>query len=205
MPSGAKIRLALLASGGGSNVDQICAHFTNHPDIEVRIIITNNAHAGVIQIAKKHQVPCYVFPKDAWTEPAILTELLEVNSISHIILAGFLLLIPAWLIALYPHRIVNIHPALLPKHGGKGMFGHHVHRAVKNAGELISGITIHEVNAHYDDGNILFQHEVLLDETDTPEDIGAKVLRAEHYYYPKVIERWVLGKPVVHPLLHQPH
>lgn len=196
MPSGADFRLAILASGGGSNADKICAHFYRHPSIRVALIITNHARAGVIQVAARHHIPCYTVPRSNWQSASPVREILHEHRITHIVLAGFLLLLPAWLIAGYPGRIVNIHPALLPRYGGKGMYGHHVHEAVKASGDLVSGITIHEVNERYDEGHILFQEEVPLDITDSPEEIAAKVLRVEHQYYPVVIEKWVLGHPI---------
>lgn len=193
MPSEAKHTLAILASGSGSNADKICSYFANHDTIRVGVILTNNPTAGVIAVAGRHRIPYHVIPRTAWKDEALTGSVFMQYGITHVILAGFLLLIPGWLIACYPSKIINIHPALLPRYGGKGMYGHHVHQAVKHAGDLVSGITIHEVNEHYDEGNIIFQQEVMLAETDTPEEIGAKVLAAEHRYYPIVIERWVEG------------
>ena len=197
MPSGTKPCLAIFASGGGSNADRICAYFKDHPQISVGVIITNNANAGVRQVAERHDIPSFVITKKDWHTSEHVLPLLEQHDISHIILAGFLLLIPEWLIKAYPDRIVNIHPALLPKYGGKGMYGHHVHEAVKAAGETYSGITIHIVDEQYDKGDILFQAKVDLDEDDTPGEIAAKVLKLEHYYFPRVIERWVLNQSIL--------
>jgi phosphoribosylglycinamide formyltransferase 1 len=191
MPSAIKPRLAIFASGGGSNADKICSYFEKHPTIVVAAIFTNNPKAGVIQVAQKHHVDCLTISKNDWKMADQVLPSLESHHITHIILAGFLLLIPEWLIEAYPDRIVNIHPALLPKYGGKGMYGHNVHEAVKKAGDKESGITIHIVDEHYDKGDILFQHRVDLEPDDNPEQIAAKVLGAEHYYYPRVIEKWV--------------
>jgi phosphoribosylglycinamide formyltransferase-1 len=191
MSSEVKVRLAILASGGGSNADQICRYFHQHPEIAIGAIMTNNPKAGVRHIAELHRIPFYFVPKMNWREEGEVLSILKQHHITHIILAGFLLLIPEWLLRAYPQRIVNIHPALLPKYGGKGMYGHHVHEAVKKAGDARSGITIHIIDEHYDEGEILFQKIVDLMPEDTPDQIGAKVLVAEHYYYPRVIEQWV--------------
>lgn len=193
MPSGDKANLVIFASGGGSNADKICTYFKGHPTIRVRLIITNRVDAGVLQVAEMHGVESVYIAKKYWSHPEIILPLLETSGITHIVLAGFLSLIPDWLIHEYNGHIINIHPALLPKYGGKGMYGHHVHEAVKSAGDLVSGITIHEVNEQYDEGKILFQHEVQLHANDTPEEIGRKVLKAEHAWFPRVIEEWITG------------
>lgn len=189
-----KINLAILASGAGSNADKICTYFKDHPLIQVNLIISNNINAGVLQIASSHGIESIVIPKSSWATPEIVLPDLRTKEITHIVLAGFLLLIPAWLVLEFKDHIINIHPALLPKYGGKGMYGHHVHEKVKSSGDMISGITIHEVNAHYDDGDIIFQKEININSEDSAEQIASKVLEIEHYYYPRVIEQWVLGK-----------
>jgi phosphoribosylglycinamide formyltransferase 1 len=194
MSSAIKPRLAILASGGGSNADKICSYFHEHPAVSVGVIITSNPHAGVAHIAEKHRVDFFTVTKKEWADDSIVMPILDKHHITHIILAGFLLLIPEWLIKAYPDRIINIHPALLPKYGGKGMFGHHVHEAVKRSGDPVSGITIHVVDQHYDTGDIIFQHEVPLQPDDTAEMIASRVLKAEHYYYPRVIEKWVMNE-----------
>ena len=191
MPSGAKAVLAILASGTGSNADKICQYFHAHPDIHVGLIITNRAEAGVLKVAEKHGIPSTYIPKKKWADPNEVLPHFDSTHITHVVLAGFLLLVPPYLIKAYPHRIINIHPALLPKHGGKGLYGHYVHASVKEAGDTISGITIHEVNEHYDEGEIIFQKEVSILPEDSPEEIGRKVLQLEHRYYPEVIESWV--------------
>lgn len=192
MSSGAKIKLAILASGTGSNADKICSYFANHPAIEVALILTNRSKAGVLHFAEQHHVHSAVIPKSEWSQPEVVLPLLAGHHITHIVLAGFLLLLPDWLIEEYKGRIVNIHPALLPKYGGKGMHGMHVHEKVKEAGENVSGITIHHVDEQYDNGDIIFQKEVALDPTDSAADIANKVLKLEHEYYPKVIEETFL-------------
>lgn len=192
MPSGDNAHIAIFASGGGSNADKICTYFKAHPSIRVNLIVTNRAEAGVLQVAGRHEIESVYIHKKYWTHPEIILPVLESSGITHIVLAGYLSLIPDWLIRAYPGHIINIHPALLPRHGGKGMYGHHVHEAVKSAGELVSGITIHEVNEHYDDGKVIFKKEVELEASDTAEDIARKVLQVEHTYYPQVIENWIL-------------
>lgn len=199
MSSEVKFNLAILASGTGSNADKICTYFKDHPHIQVRLIISNNLHAGVLDIALSHEIDSLVIPRADWKYPGSILPALESKKITHIILAGFLLLIPNWLVNEYRGRILNIHPALLPKHGGKGMYGMHVHRSVKEAGELVSGITIHEVDERYDEGDIVFQEKTSLDPNDTAKDIASKVLRLEHYHFPRVIEKWVYPNAKVSP------
>lgn len=193
MPSGDKASLAIFASGGGSNADKICTYFKIHPAISVSLIVTNRVDAGALKVADIHGVESVYISKPYWSHPEIILPVLETSGITHIVLAGFLSLIPDWLIHEYNGHIINIHPALLPKYGGKGMYGHHVHEAVKSAGDLVSGITIHEVNEHYDEGKILFQQEVALNADDTAEEIGLKVLQVEHAWFPRVIEKWITG------------
>lgn len=188
------INLAIFASGTGSNADKICTYFKDHPDIKVNLIISNNINAGVLNVASSHGVESIVIPKSSWATPEIVLPDLRTKEITHIVLAGFLLLIPSWLVHEFKGHIINIHPALLPKYGGKGMYGHHVHEKVKSSGDVISGITIHEVNEKYDDGDVIFQKEIEIDAHDSSTDIGAKVLQLEHFYYPRIIEQWVLGK-----------
>jgi len=191
MPSGDKARIAIFASGGGSNADKICAYFETHPDINVELIVSNKAEAGVLKVADRHGIESVYISKKYWQHPEIILPVLETSEITHIVLAGFLSLIPDWLIKAYKGRIINIHPALLPNYGGKGMYGHHVHEAVKKSGDLISGITIHEVNEHYDEGKVIFRKEVELEAMDTPEEIARKVLQVEHMYFAQVIEGWI--------------
>ena len=191
MPSGDKARIAIFASGGGSNADKICSFFETHPDIRVELIVSNKPEAGVLKVADRHGIASVYISKKYWQHPEIILPVLETSDITHIVLAGFLSLIPGWFIEAYKNRIINIHPALLPQHGGKGMYGHHVHEAVKLSGELITGITIHEVNEHYDEGKVIFRKEVEIDAEDTPEEIARKVLHVEHMYYPQVIEGWI--------------
>lgn len=195
MHSGVNAGIAIFASGGGSNADKICTYFKSHPTISVNLIVSNRMDAGVFKVAASHAIPTAYFPKKTWAEQTLILDTLHHAGVTHIVLAGYLLLLPSWLIQHFNHRIINIHPSLLPRHGGQGMYGHHVHEAVKHSGELISGMTIHEVNEKYDEGKILFQKEVSLDKNDTAEDIAKKVLQAEHAFYASIIERWISNSP----------
>ena len=190
--SGAKSNLVILASGAGSNADKICTYFKDHPDIRVSLIITNRSKAGVLNIAASHGIESLVITRSEWVYGDIILPLFEEKEITHIILAGFLLLVPEWLVESYRGRILNIHPALLPLYGGKGMYGMHVHRAVKEAGEVMSGITIHEVDEHYDQGDVVFQKALRLEPEDSAEEIAHKILQLEHYHYPREIEKWIM-------------
>ena len=185
-----KKRLAIFASGSGSNAQKIAEYFKNHPTIEVALVVSNKADAGVLDIAKSFGIETYVIPSKAeFTQTETLLQELYVSQIDFIVLAGFLWLIPEYLIEAYPSRIVNIHPALLPKYGGKGMHGMHVHHAVVAAGEKESGITIHYVDKVYDNGEHLFQATVPLEPGDTPEVVQQKVLVLEHTNFAQVIEK----------------
>jgi phosphoribosylglycinamide formyltransferase 1 len=189
-------RLAIFASGSGTNAEAIFKHFQNHSSIKVELLLTNNPSAPVLDKAKIFGVTTIVFTKDQFSESNEVIKQLQLHKITHVVLAGFLLLIPKNLIAAYPNKIVNIHPALLPKFGGKGMYGMKVHEAVKAAGEKETGITIHEVNEKYDEGKIVFQASCKVLSLDTHQQIAQKVQVLEHENYPAVIEKWV--KSVVH-------
>lgn len=184
------IHLALFASGSGSNVENIVKHFTNHPTIKVTTILCNNPNAGVIDRAKRLDIPCIVFSKKELEEGTV-GKLLQQNSIDFIVLAGFLLKFPENLTKKYTHKIINIHPALLPKYGGKGMYGMHVHNAVVTHKEKESGITIHYVNENYDEGAIIFQDSVAVLPTDSAEDVAQKIHALEYKHFPRVIEQIV--------------
>ena len=187
MPSGDKAQLAIFASGGGSNADKICTYFKSHPSIAVSLILTNRADAGVLQVADRHGIESVYISKKYWSHPEIILPVLETSGITHIILAGFLSLIPDWLIQEYRGHIINIHPALLPKYGGKGMYGNKVHQAVIDAKEKESGITIHYVDEIYDHGNIIFQATCIVDEHETVISLAQKIHLLEHQHYPAVI------------------
>jgi phosphoribosylglycinamide formyltransferase-1 len=181
--------LAIFASGSGSNAEEFMKYFKNHHALKVSLVLTNKSNAGVIQRAEKFDIPCIVFSKEDLSHPEFL-KILRDNKIDFIVLAGFLLKVPEYLIEAYPERILNIHPALLPKYGGKGMYGEHVHRAVLAAGENQSGITIHLVNKHYDEGRHIFQDKVIVDKDDSPESLAKKIHVLEHENYPRVAEEY---------------
>jgi phosphoribosylglycinamide formyltransferase 1 len=187
------VRLAVFLSGSGTNAEKIFSYFQNHSTIEVGLVLSNNSQAFGLTRATKFNIPVRTFDKHQFRESEEVINWLRGERITHIVLAGFLWLIPENLIAAFPHRIINIHPALLPKFGGKGMYGVKVHEAVKASGEMQTGITIHEVDQHYDEGKVLFQAKCELQPTDTPQQIAAKVQQLEHAYYPTVIEGWVKG------------
>lgn len=188
-----KSRLTIFSSGNGSNAEAIMAYFQNNPKIQVAVLLSNNPEAQALDRAKKFNVPVKVFNKEQFRESDDIINWLNENKITHIVLAGFLLLISEKLIAAFPDKIINIHPSLLPKFGGKGMYGMKVHKAVKAAGETETGITIHLVNAHFDEGKILFQDSCNVEVSDSAESIFKKVQRLEHRHYPEVIEQWVRG------------
>ncbi|MCZ8353807.1 MAG: phosphoribosylglycinamide formyltransferase [Cyclobacteriaceae bacterium] len=184
-------RLAIFASGSGSNAEAIMKFFEHHAIIEVALIISNKENAGVIEKAKQFDVKSLLINKEAFYQSRAVLQILQSHGISHIVLAGFLLLVPDYLIKAYPDKIINIHPSLLPKFGGKGMYGMHVHRAVITAKENESGLTIHLVNEHFDDGEILLQVKCAIETNDSAETLAKKVLQLEHKHYPRVIADWV--------------
>ncbi|MEL7123305.1 MAG: phosphoribosylglycinamide formyltransferase [Bacteroidota bacterium] len=189
--------IAIFASGRGSNAEQILKYIQTKElseQINVGLIVSNKKEAPVLDLAKRHGITSHILKRKAFYERTELLDVLEQHKIDWIILAGFLWLIPGYLVERFDHKIVNIHPALLPKYGGKGMYGMHVHKAVKAAGETQSGISIHYVNEHYDEGNIIFQTTCELDAQDTAEMIASKVLALEHQHFPQVVARLVLGE-----------
>ena len=190
--------LAIFASGGGSNARAIINYFAKEAsEIRVTLIVSNKKDAGVLSIAQENGIAAIVIDKTTFYETTVLLDELKASNIEYIVLAGFLWLIPAYLVDNYDKRMLNIHPALLPKFGGKGMYGHHVHEAVKAAGEIESGPTIHWVTKNYDEGTIVFQAKTGLAPSDSPVEIARKVLELEHKHFPKVIEQVVLGLSVV--------
>lgn len=189
-----KFRLAIFASGTGSNAEEIIKYFEYHPSIEVKLLLSNNSKAPVLQRAEKFRIKTQTFTRIQFASSYEILSLLKEHEITHLVLAGFMWLVPDYLTHNFSGKIINIHPALLPKFGGKGMYGMFVHEAVKASAETETGITIHEVNEHYDEGKIVFQATCGIDETDTPQSIAVKVQQLEHMHYPKVIERWVLNK-----------
>lgn len=184
-------RIAIFASGSGSNAENIARYFSGSNDIEISLILSNKKEAFVHERAKKLGIPSYTFSKTEFDEADLILETLQQYEIDFIVLAGFLLKVPRPILEAFPNRIINIHPALLPKYGGKGMYGDRVHRAVIDAGEKESGISIHYVNEHYDEGNIIFQATCEVLPSDSPDDIAQKVHQLEYNYFPEVIEKIV--------------
>jgi phosphoribosylglycinamide formyltransferase 1 len=182
-----KINLAIFASGAGSNAQNIFNYFKSDPNINVSLIICNKINAGVLQIAKNNNSPTLLIEKDKFFNDDAYLPILQKHEINFIVLAGFLWKIPNQLIKAYPQKIVNIHPALLPKFGGKGMYGHFVHEAVLAANETQSGITIHYVDEVYDHGNIIFQASCTIAANETPQTLAQKISKLEHEHYPKII------------------
>lgn len=183
-------RLAIFASGSGTNAETIMTYFKNHPLISVAALLSNNPNAYALQRAQKFNVPTFVFNRHQFKESREVLYWLTEKKITHLVLAGFMWLVPDYLVNAYAGRIINIHPALLPGYGGKGMYGMRVHEAVKAAGETETGITIHLVNERYDEGKILLQAQVKLVGSETAEEIAAKVHELEYRHYPDVIEKW---------------
>lgn len=188
-----KFRIAVFASGSGTNAEEVFKYFKDHQRIEVALLLSNNPSAYALQRAANHDIETLVFNRQEFLDGTMLGEKLAQARITHIVLAGFLWLIPSYLLQRFPDRIINIHPALLPKYGGKGMYGAKVHQAVKASRELETGITIHLVNERYDEGKVLFQGRCAIGEQDTPDQIAACVQKLEHEHYPKVIEKWILS------------
>jgi phosphoribosylglycinamide formyltransferase-1 len=185
------IRIAVFASGSGSNAENIVRHFEGNKLISTPIILTNNKDAGVIQRAKRLKIPCSVFSNIEFRETDKVLKLLESAKIDYIVLAGFLLLVPKKIIYKYKDRIINIHPALLPHFGGKGFYGMKVHKAVIDTGAIMSGITIHHVNEQFDDGEIIFQAACHVSKEDTAESLAGKIHALEYAYFPVVIEKLI--------------
>lgn len=182
-------RIAVFASGSGTNMQRIAEYFQGNPAIEVSVVVCNKAGAGVIQRADKLQIPVLMIHRDNFYQSEAITKQLLDLQIDLIVLAGFLWLIPDHLLQAFPQHIINIHPALLPKYGGKGMFGEHVHKAVIDAGEKESGITIHYVNEHYDEGAVIFQTSFMLSTNETHDSLARRIHQLEYRYFPEVIER----------------
>jgi phosphoribosylglycinamide formyltransferase 1 len=186
-------RLAIFASGSGSNAENIAEYFRDSTFAEVCLILTNNPRATVLERAARLNIPAGVFDRKIFYDTKNVLERLRSESIDFIVLAGFLWLIPPYLLKAYPHRIINIHPALLPKYGGKGMYGMRVHTEVINNKEKQSGITIHYVNECYDEGSVIFQARCDVLPGDTPEDLASRVHQLEYKHFPAVIKELVSG------------
>lgn len=184
-------RLAIFASGSGTNAEKIIQYFADIDDIEVSLIVCNKEKAGVLDIAERWGIPTILINRLFFYESDQMLFELKQQSIDFIVLAGFLWMIPKYLIQAFPQKMINIHPALLPKFGGKGMYGMHVHKAVKDTGEKQTGITIHYVNEKYDDGAVIFQASCPVTIEDSPDDIRKKVQLLEHRYFPEITEKVV--------------
>ena len=181
-------KILLFASGTGSNVENIIHHFKNHQDIIVVGVLTNNPNAQVIDKAKNHNVPTLIFNREQLTDGFVFDKIAELKP-DLIVLAGFLWKMPEEIVKAYPNKIINIHPALLPKYGGKGMYGIKVHQTVLDNKDKETGITIHYVNEHYDEGEFIFQQKVAIEDCKTPEDVANKIHELEHKYFPIIIEK----------------
>lgn len=189
-----KIRLAVLASGSGSNTASLVKYFSGHPAVEISLIVSNNPEAYVLQRAEKAGVPWELITKKQWADRDAVSGLFRTYGIDGIVLAGYLLLIPEWFIRMFCNKILSIHPALLPRFGGKGMYGTHVHRAVIASGAKRSGISIHVVNENYDEGEVIFQAELPVRHDDTAESLAKRIQELEHMHYPAVVERYFLSR-----------
>lgn len=181
-------KIIVFASGSGTNAENIIKYFSNSEIAKVVSVFTNNASAKVIDRAKNHQIPVEIFSKNELLERNVLQKIQKIDP-DLIVLAGFLLKFPENIIEQYPNKIINIHPALLPKYGGKGMYGMHIHRAIVNNKEKETGISIHYVNENYDEGGIIFQANVALTDQDTPETVAEKIHELEQTHFPEIIHK----------------
>ncbi len=188
-------RIAIFASGTGTNATRFFEYFKNHEKAEISLLLSNNPNAKVLQSAALAGVPTFVFSAGELKNTSKVQEKLREQNIDFIVLAGFMLLIPEDITLDYQNRIVNIHPALLPDFGGKGMYGHHVHKAVIESGRKKSGISIHYVNSIYDDGDIIFRAECKVLDGDTVESLSARIQKLEHEHYPKIVEKLIKELP----------
>jgi phosphoribosylglycinamide formyltransferase-1 len=188
------VSIAIFASGVGSNARNILAYLNDSDHVKVALLLSNNAQSGVPNIAAEFDIPFYIFNRADLYESDKVIEVLHSHNVKYIVLAGFLWLIPPSLIKAYPDRIINIHPALLPKFGGKGMYGMKVHEAVKQARETETGITIHLVNEEYDKGRVLFQEGIRISADDSVEDIAVKIHGLEYAHFPGVVLEYIKGQ-----------
>lgn len=184
-----KVNVAVFVSGGGTNCENLITYFKESETVNIALVISNKADAYALVRAKRHGVPTAVVPKAELHDEQKVLQLLRDYDIQFIVLAGFLPLVPDYLINAFPRRIINLHPALLPKFGGKGMWGHHVHEAVKAAGETETGMTVHYVTPVCDGGEIIAQYHVSLSSTDTVDDIAEKEHQLEMQYFPTIVEK----------------
>ena len=187
------INIAIFASGSGTNAQKIMEYFDNHPEIKVSLVLSNKPDAPVLLRAANFFIPTYIFDRQNFYTGDEVLNILKEHNISWLVLAGFMWLVPENILLSFPNKILNIHPALLPKFGGKGMYGMKVHEAVISAGETESGITIHFANASYDEGQIIFQAKCSVGKNDSPASLAEKIHQLEHAHYPQAIERTILG------------
>lgn len=183
--------IAIFVSGSGTNCENIIRHFSGHQQVNIALVLSNRADAYALVRAQRLGVPTAVVSKSEFNDEKKMNSLLDSYHIDFIVLAGFLLMVPSFLIRRYDRRMLNIHPALLPKHGGKGMYGHHVHEAVKAAGDTETGMTVHWVSDVCDGGEIIAQFSTPLSPDDTPDDIAHKEHLLEMEHFPKVIEKTI--------------
>jgi phosphoribosylglycinamide formyltransferase-1 len=186
--------IAIFASGNGSNAVNLIQHFKHHAAISVQLLVCNNPEAGVLEKTKQLGIEVLIAPNESFVDGEIICKTLRERNIDWIVLAGFLRKIPSLLIQQYPNRIINIHPALLPKFGGKGMFGRHVHEAVLAANEKKSGISIHFVNEAFDEGKLIAQFETTVLSTDTPLSLAEKIHTLEQVHFPICVEQTILNQ-----------
>lgn len=182
-------QIVILASGSGSNAENIITYFNNNPNINVAAVLTNKKEAKVLERCDRLEVPAFYFNKAAFSKTGAVVDLLKGLNTDLVVLAGFLWKVPENMVDAFPKKIINIHPALLPKYGGKGMYGEKVHQAVKDNKETETGITIHYVNKNYDEGAIIFQAKTEVEPSDSPDQIAEKVHRLEYEHFPKIIEK----------------
>ncbi|MHC1706489.1 MAG: phosphoribosylglycinamide formyltransferase [Bacteroidales bacterium] len=187
------VNIAIFASGSGTNAQRLAEYFKDHPQLRISLILSNKADAFVLERAKNLEIPAVVFSAKEFRETQQVLETLKMFDIDFLVLAGFLLLVPDYLLKAYPGKIINIHPALLPDYGGKGMYGHHVHEAVIASGDTSSGISIHYVNEHYDEGNIIFQALCPVLPDDTAETLAARIHELEYKFFPVIVEKVCTG------------
>ena len=180
--------IVIFASGNGTNAERIIQYFKENEAVNISLILTNKPEAGVLKRAEKLEVPTLIFNRDTFYKTNLIVNTLKEENTDLVVLAGFLWLIPDNLLKAYTGQIVNIHPALLPKYGGKGMYGQRVHEMIIDAKEKESGITIHYVNEKYDEGQVIFQAKVAVTESDTPNSLAEKIHKLEHQHFPEVIE-----------------
>ena len=186
-------RIVLFASGSGTNVENIIRYFEHHPSVTVATVLTNKRDAKVLDRCKRLNTSALFFNRPSFLTSNCILDFLKCQNPDLIVLAGFLLKVPENIINSFPNKIINIHPALLPKYGGKGMYGMHVHQAVKENNDVETGITIHYVNTCYDEGNIIFQAKCAVTSVDTAASLATKIHELEHMHFPRVIEEVIIG------------